>query len=139
MLYSSYMYAFFCFVLFQLNIWDTAGHERFVSGWQHHCRQVSHAVLVYDVTDRQSFINISTWKTIVEHAGSEVSISLVGNKSDLTNRCEVSEEEGLALAKDLGCISFHLVSAKDNENIDECFRSAARGAIRRLVRMLPSE
>lgn len=57
-------------------------------------------MLVYDMTDRESFQNVAVWaKDIRDHADAHVSIILVGNKKDLSTQREISYEEGLQMAR----------------------------------------
>jgi small GTP-binding protein len=77
----------FCVVL---QLWDTAGQERFRSLIPSYIRDSSVAVVVYDITNRASFLNSSEWiKDVRAERGSEVVIMLVGNKTDLADRRQV--------------------------------------------------
>lgn len=83
----------------RLQLWDTAGQERFRSLIPSYIRDSSVAVVVYDVSSRSSFANTSRWIDEVRtERGSDVIIVLVGNKTDLTDKREVSVEEGDARA-----------------------------------------
>jgi small GTP-binding protein len=65
-------------------VWDTAGQERFRTITRSYYRNAQGILLVYDVTRRQSFINIRNWmKEIDFHTRGKVAITLVGNKCDL--------------------------------------------------------
>ncbi len=105
----------------KLQIWDTAGQERFKSITTAYYRGVNGILLIYDVTNRESFDNIKLWiNSIGLYAPSDVFIVLIGNKSDSTKR-NVKIEEGIALANELK-IPFLETSAKDNINIDNAFQ-----------------
>merc|ERR1712010_154591 len=80
----------------RLQLWDTAGQERFRSLIPSYIRDSSVAVVVYDVTNRASFLNSTRWvEDVRSERGSDVVICLVGNKTDLGNdKRQVSAEEG---------------------------------------------
>ncbi len=109
----------------KLQIWDTAGQERFRTITQSYFKGANGVILVYDVTDRDTFVSIRHWVTqIKQHADQGVEIVLIGNKSDKEQLRLVSGEEGLALAKEIG-VKFFETSAKSNENVEEAFMSIA--------------
>uniref|UniRef100_K4AG94 Uncharacterized protein n=1 Tax=Setaria italica TaxID=4555 RepID=K4AG94_SETIT len=71
----------------RLQLWDTAGQERFRSLIPSYIRDSSVAVIVYDVTDRQSFLNTSKWiEEVNTQRGGDVLIFLVGNKTDIVDK-----------------------------------------------------
>merc|ERR1712166_598002 len=97
----------------KLQIWDTAGQERFRTITTAYYRGAMGILLVYDVTDEQSFQNIRSWmRNIEQHANTEVVKVLLGNKCDMKNKRAVKHEEGENLAKEYG-IEFFETSAKD--------------------------
>ncbi|MBA0743443.1 hypothetical protein Gogos_006120 [Gossypium gossypioides] len=117
----------------RLQLWDTAGQERFRSLIPSYIRDSSVAVIVYDVAsdpnyilaDRQSFLNTSKWMEEVRtERGSDVIIVLVGNKTDLVDKRQVSIEEGDSKARELG-VMFIETSAKAGFNIKPLFRKIA--------------
>ncbi|XP_071451690.1 ras-related protein Rab-18-like [Hetaerina americana] len=83
-----------------LEIWDTAGQERYQSFAQSYYRDAYGAILVYDISDRRSFIRVGSWLNQIKMFSTveDMVIILVGNKIDLDVR-EVSREEGLTFAK----------------------------------------
>jgi Ras-related protein Rab-6A len=88
-------------------------------------RDSSVAVIVYDVTNRQSFLNVHRWIDEVRaERGADVIIVLVGNKTDLVDKRQVSIEEGDAKARELNVI-FIETSAKAGFNIKALFRKIA--------------
>ncbi|CAD5335871.1 unnamed protein product [Arabidopsis thaliana] len=102
---------------FRLQLWDTAGQERFKSLVPSYIRDSSVAVIVYDVASKQSFINTSKWiEEVRAERGSYVIIVLVGNKTDLVNKRQVSIEEGENKAREFGAL-FMETSAKAGFNI----------------------
>ncbi|EFN52525.1 GTP binding protein [Chlorella variabilis] len=109
----------------RLQLWDTAGQERFRSLIPSYIRDSSVAVVVYDVTSRQSFLNIQRWvEEVRAERGSDVIIVLVGNKTDLVDKRQVSIEEGDAKARELN-VMFIETSAKAGFNIKALFRKIA--------------
>eukprot|EP00635_Sarcinochrysidales_sp_CCMP3193_P010621 CAMPEP_0118906234 /NCGR_PEP_ID=MMETSP1166-20130328/9965_1 /TAXON_ID=1104430 /ORGANISM="Chrysoreinhardia sp, Strain CCMP3193" /LENGTH=193 /DNA_ID=CAMNT_0006845517 /DNA_START=29 /DNA_END=607 /DNA_ORIENTATION=+ len=109
----------------KLQIWDTAGQERFRTITVSYFKGAHGILLVYDVSERDSFENIQHWvHQIRENADERVRLVLVGNKCDREDRV-VSTKEGEDLAKQYG-VSFFETSAKENLNVDECYDAIAR-------------
>lgn len=109
----------------RLQLWDTAGQERFRSLIPSYIRDSSVAVVVYDVTNRQSFNNTARWiQEVRAERGSDVIIFLVGNKTDLVDKRQVSVEEGDAKAREFN-VHFIETSAKAGFNIKALFRKIA--------------
>merc|ERR1719469_1115545 len=110
----------------RLQLWDTAGQERFRSLIPSYIRDSSVAVVVYDVTNRASFLNTAKWvEDVRAERGNDVVICLVGNKTDLGNeKRTISTEEGEERAKKDGLL-FMECSAKAGYNIKSLFRKLA--------------
>jgi Ras-related protein Rab-6A len=109
----------------RLQLWDTAGQERFRSLIPSYIRDSSVAVVVFDVANRQSFLNTARWvEEVRSERGSDVIIMLVGNKTDLVDKRQVSIEEGDAKAREFG-VMFIETSAKAGFNIKALFRKIA--------------
>lgn len=109
----------------RLQLWDTAGQERFRSLIPSYIRDSSIAVVVFDITNRASFLNCEQWiQDVRNERGTDVVIMLVANKLDLSERRQVSKEEGERKAKELG-VMFIETSAKDGLNIKSLFRKLA--------------
>lgn len=88
----------FCLFLFLVK-WDTAGQERFRTITTAYYRGAMGILLVYDVTDEQSFQNIRNWiRNIEQHAADNVDKILIGNKCDMTNEKLVETARGQQLA-----------------------------------------
>lgn len=80
-------------------IWDTAGQERYRAITSAYYRGAVGALLVYDITKPQTFVNVERWlKELREHADDDIVIMLVGNKSDLKHVRAVSTEEAISFA-----------------------------------------
>ena len=87
----------------KLQIWDTAGQETFKSITRSYYRSAAAALLVYDITCKESFKNLTNWLTEVrEHGNNKIAIMLIGNKKDLEKNREVSTQEGEKFASDNG-------------------------------------
>lgn len=109
----------------RLQLWDTAGQERFRSLIPSYIRDSSVAVVVYDVSNRASFLNTARWvEEVRTERGSDVIIVLVGNKTDMVDKRQVSIEEGDTKAREFGVL-FIETSAKAGFNIKALFRKIA--------------
>ncbi|EAS06418.3 small guanosine triphosphatase family Ras-related in brain (Rab) family protein (macronuclear) [Tetrahymena thermophila SB210] len=112
----------------KLQIWDTAGQDRFRTITCSYYRGAHGILIVYDITERESFDNVKTWMVEIEkHAKKGVQKMLIGNKSDCSNRA-VSYEEGFELAKQYQ-IPFAETSAKNASNIDLAFTNLAKNIL----------
>lgn len=109
----------------RLQLWDTAGQERFRSLIPSYIRDSSVAVVVYDITNANSFQQTSKWIDDVRtERGTDVIIMLVGNKTDLSDKRQVSTEDGERKAKELN-VMFIETSAKAGYNVKQLFRRVA--------------
>ncbi|XP_061184475.1 ras-related protein Rab6 isoform X3 [Saccostrea cucullata] len=109
----------------RLQLWDTAGQERFRSLIPSYIRDSSVAVVVYDITNANSFQQTSKWIDDVRtERGSDVIIMLVGNKTDLSDKRQITTEEGERKAKELS-VMFIETSAKAGYNVKQLFRRVA--------------
>ncbi|XP_075797732.1 ras-related protein Rab-26 isoform X2 [Microtus pennsylvanicus] len=110
----------------KLQIWDTAGQERFRSVTHAYYRDAHALLLLYDITNKDSFDNIQAWLTeIQEYAQRDVVLMLLGNKVDSTQERVVKREDGEKLAKEYG-LPFMETSAKTGLNVDLAFTAIAK-------------
>eukprot|EP00727_Mastigamoeba_balamuthi_P008550 m51a1_g4317 putative ras-related protein rabh1b-like (213) ;mRNA; f:53358-54316 len=113
----------------RLQLWDTAGAERYRSLIPSYIRDSHVAVVVYDITSKVSFESIDKWVADVRaERGSEAVVVLVGNKTDLADKRQVSFEEGEAKAKALSAL-FMETSAKAGYNVKPLFRRIASALV----------
>lgn len=104
-------------------IWDTAGQERYRAITSAYYRGAVGALLVYDITKKESFDNVQRWlKELKDHADSNIVIMLVGNKCDLQHLKAVTTEDGSSFAETNG-LSFIETSALDSTNVESAFRT----------------
>ncbi|PAA74751.1 hypothetical protein BOX15_Mlig011543g1 [Macrostomum lignano] len=109
----------------RLQLWDTAGQERFRSLIPSYVRDSSVAVVVYDITSAASFQQTVKWIDDVRNErGTDVIIALVGNKTDLADKRQVTTEDGERRSKELG-VMFIETSAKAGYNVKQLFRRIA--------------
>lgn len=104
----------------KLQIWDTAGQERFRTITATYYRGTHGVIIVYDVTNGDSFINVKRWITEIENNCDYVDKVLVGNKDDNPEKKVVNQSEAQRFADSQG-MTLYETSAKDNINIEEVF------------------
>lgn len=110
----------------KLQIWDTAGQERFRTITSSYYRGAHGIIVVFDVTEIETFNNVKTWlKEIQQYANEDVSILLVGNKCDLVDRRVVEESVAMEFAQKEN-IHYIETSAKNATNVEEAFVRIAK-------------
>jgi len=116
----------------QLHIWDTAGQERYAAVTTSYYRGSKGILLVYDVSDEVSFINVRNWmKQIHQNAAPDVNVMLIGNKCDVDpSERKIPFEKGKELADEYD-IKFFETSAKLNINVNECFLDITKDILER--------
>ena len=111
--------------IYRIQIWDTAGQENFKSITRAYFQSSACAIVVYDISSRDTFNNASNW---IEDCKSQCSkktfMVLVGNKLDLADKRQVNTNEGQDLADKYGMLFFE-ASAKDGTNVDKIFNESA--------------
>ncbi|KAK9280175.1 hypothetical protein L1049_013862 [Liquidambar formosana] len=102
-------------------IWDTAGQERYRAVTSAYYRGALGAMLVYDITKRQSFDHVARWvEELRAHADNSIVIILIGNKADLVDLRAVPTEDAVEFAEDQG-LFFSETSALSGDNVDSAF------------------
>lgn len=110
----------------KFEIWDTAGQERYHSLAPMYYRGAQAAIVVYDITNPDTFERAKTWvKELQRQARADIVIALAGNKSDLANRRMVEYEEASNYAEE-NSLLFMETSAKNANNVNEIFLEIAR-------------
>ena len=109
----------------KIQIWDTAGQEAFQAITRTYYKGAIGALLVYDITRRETFTHVTKWLDDVRtNSSKNVTVILIGNKKDLEDKRQVSYEEGEAFAKENG-LMFLETSAKTAYNVVESFNLSA--------------
>ncbi|XP_067938970.1 uncharacterized protein [Watersipora subatra] len=115
-----------------LQIWDTAGQERFKAMAPMFYRKASFAILVYDITDMESFDAVKIWvRELIQNVDKPVAMILFGNKCDLTDKRQVSRETAEEYAMHIGAELVEM-SALSNQGVEEGFEKVALGMISRI-------
>ena len=110
----------------KMQIWDTAGQERFKNIISSYYRGAHGILLLYDVTDKESFKNISNWLIEIEkNASKNILRILIGNKCDLEDKRVITHAQGKEFADTYG-LKFIETSAKKNLNVSEAFETLGR-------------
>ena len=113
----------------KIQIWDTAGQEAFQAITRTYYKGAIGALLVYDITRRETFTHVTKWLEEVRNNSSKtITIILIGNKKDLEDKRQISYEEGEALAKENGLL-FLETSAKTAYNVIESFNLSAQSIL----------
>lgn len=116
----------------KLQIWDTAGQERFRTITSSYYRGAHGIIIVYDVTDMETFNNVKTWLNEIEkYATDSVNKLLVGNKCDLVVKKAVDYNTAKDFADTLG-IPFLETSAKNATNVEQAFMTMSSEIKRRI-------
>ena len=107
----------------RLQVWDTAGQERYKVVAKNYFNTSDGFIVMYDITNRESFVNINNWmEQITTLGGNDVKYIIFGNKNDLSEKREVEIDEGKELAKKYKC-KFFETSAKEGNNVEAGFKS----------------
>ena len=110
----------------RIQIWDTAGEDRFRSITRNYYKGAHGIVLIYDVTDQQSFQHIKDWVDKIKEESKEgVIIYLVGNKIDLIDKRIITNEDGKKLSEEIK-IKYYETSAKDSIGVNEVFENLVK-------------
>ena len=118
----------------KLQIWDTAGQERFRTITSSYYRGAHGIIVVFDVTDAESFDNVKQWLNEIDrYANESVNKLLVGNKTDLVGKRVVEYETAKAFADEIG-VPYIETSAKNATNVEQAFMTMAGEIKNRMAR-----
>jgi len=107
-------------------IWDTAGQERYATMMTAYYRKARGALIVFSLTDPKSLRGVDKWREyLLQHAGDDVSIVLVGNKVDAIHEQRINSQEVRRYASELG-IPYFETSAKTGENVLNAFQAVVQ-------------
>jgi len=120
-------------------IWDTAGQERYKAITSAYYKGSKGALLVYDITKKDSFVNVDKWFYELKYCVDQnVHIMLIGNKCDLENEREITKEMGEIKAKELG-LAFLETSALSSFNIEKAFTIMTREIFHKFNKQLDED
>ncbi len=118
----------------KIQIWDTAGQEAFQAITRTYYKGAVGALLVYDITRRDTFTHVTKWlEEVRSNSSKSITVILIGNKKDLEDKRQVSYEEGEAFAKENG-LMFLETSAKTAYNVVESFNLSAQCILNNIVK-----
>ena len=116
--------------------WDTAGQEKYRAIASAYYKNAHGAIVVYDITRRETFENVDNWlKELKEHGDNNIQIMVLGNKADMESERQVSLDDGRKLAESKG-VFFMETSAKTNtdDSVGKSFRILLEEILQRLER-----
>lgn len=120
--------------MIKAQIWDTCGQEQFKAIAKTYYKGAAAVLLVYDITRRQTFLKLEKWyQDIQENVGPNVSMMLIGNKSDLKHLREVKPEEAQSYAEKRK-MNYMETSALDSSNVELAFQGIITEAFRSNLR-----
>lgn len=115
--------------MIKAQIWDTAGQEKYRAITNAYFRGAAGALLVFDLTSKDSFEGLSRWmKELREHAVPDICVVVVGNKVDLVDQRAVTREHATAFCAE-HCCSYLETSAAENTNITQAFTMLLKGVL----------
>ena len=106
-------------------IWDLGGQESFKSLRKLYLEGANGGLVIFDLTDRKSFDKLTEWIASFKEARGEKPLLLIGNKSDLENIREISDDEAIQYAKSNN-MELIITSAKTGQNVEECFENLTK-------------
>ena len=122
-----------------MQIWDTAGQERFKNIQASYYKGANGILVVYDITNKESFEHLNSWLIEIEKNGNKnVYKLLIGNKSDLEEQRAIKKEEGEEFASING-LEFFETSAKANLQVQEAFITLTRDIIKTVSKEKPMD
>ena len=117
-------------VIISLMIYDIAGQERFSQLRKKYSSGANTAFIIYDVTNRESFLNVVKWRNDLFAIAGQIPFIIIGNKNDLIGSRQVNKEEAINLALDLGAMNLIETSAKTGDEVESAFMELAVNSYR---------
>ncbi|CAN6328662.1 unnamed protein product [Urochloa humidicola] len=109
-----------------LSMWDTAGQEKFHALGPIYYRDADAALLVYDITDSDTFLRVTKWvKELKQMASKDIVMAIAANKSDLVRLKNIDTQDAVSYAESIGA-SLFVTSAKAGTGIDDVFSDIAK-------------
>ena len=105
-----------------VKLWDSAGQEKFKSITKNLFTRVQGIIILYDITNKKSFLNVKNWINLIKETDNTIPYVLAGNKCDLENQRVVEEDDAIKFSNDNN-IDFLETSAKQDINIMECINN----------------
>ena len=122
--------------LIKMQIWDTAGHEKFRTITTSYYKSAHAIIILYDITDLSTFEHVKNWMVDIDKFGKQGVLKvIVGNKKDLEDKRQVSEELAKTFAEKNG-IKFMEVSAKNNINIEQLFLDIIKSLLEKHIKAI---
>ena len=120
----------------KIQFWDTAGQERYKSLNKIYFQRVQGIILMYDITNRESFENLDSWRNLIFDNVDNIPVALIGNKLDIADEKRIVEvEEGKSFADENGFL-FYETSALNGKNVNNAIYSLCEKIIGSLERTL---
>ena len=120
-----------------LSIWDFAGEAKFRSLFPGYLSGASGALILYDITSRDSFNDLDEWINLINSASGKISKLLIGSKSDLVDQKQVSEEEGKNFQNSNGIDHFIECSSKNGQNVEKIFDLLTQSILKSSLKKCP--
>ncbi len=120
-----------------LSIWDFAGEAKFRSLFPGYLSGASGALILYDITSRDSFNDLDEWINLIDSASGKISKLLIGSKSDLNDQKEVTEDEGKNFQNSNGIDHFIECSSKNGQNVEKIFQLLIESILKSNLKKCP--
>lgn len=125
--------------IYKINLWDTAGQEKYHSLTKIFLNEAKIAFIVYSIDDINSYKKVDFWYDLVKESCGDVLIALIGNKKDLYEQEEVNEEEAIQKAKSLN-VEFGLTSAlEEDTGFDEIIDKMVKKYVQKIGGSIENE
>ena len=111
-----------------VQLWDSAGQDKFKSITKTLFNRVQGIIILYDITDKNSFLNVANWIQLIKETNNSIPFTLAGNKCDLQKERVVEEEEARKLSEENGIV-YTETSAKYDINVMDCVNNFVKNII----------